>query len=30
MMKVAIFSQFQKKKPLASLEVLLDVLAKRK
>ena len=30
MMKVAIFSQFQKKKPLASLEVLLDVLAKKK
>lgn len=30
MMKVAIFSQFQKKKPLASLEVLLDVLEKKK
>ena len=30
MMKVAVFSQFQKKKPLASLEVLLDVLAKKK
>ncbi|QXP61848.1 NAD kinase [Olleya sp. HaHaR_3_96] len=29
-MKVAIFSQFQKKKPLASLEVLLDVLEKKK
>lgn len=28
-MKVAIFSQFQKKKPLASLEVLLDVLNKK-
>ncbi len=27
-MKVAIYSQFQKKKPLASLEVLLDVLQK--
>ena len=30
MMKVAIFSQFQKKKPLASLEVLLNVLEKKK
>ncbi|QCE43522.1 NAD kinase [Psychroserpens sp. NJDZ02] len=29
-MKVAIFSQFQKKKPLASLEVLLNVLEKKK
>ncbi|WP_397364865.1 NAD kinase [Olleya sp. R77988] len=29
-MKVAVFSQFQKKKPLASLEVLLDVLNKKK
>lgn len=28
-MKVAIYSQFQKKKPLASLEVLLEVLQKR-
>ncbi len=28
-MKVAVFSQFQKKKPLASLEVLLDVLHKK-